>query len=400
MKRKTQEKGITLIALVVTIVVLLILAGISLNMVLGENGIITKAKAAREKTMTAKENETSDMDQIAKDIDSTIESTDIENETLIDALEKGHLQIGDYVDYKPVEGKEYISHADKNGWAKQTYTVDTNTTWRVLGKENGQVLLISGSPIKKTMNSVSSNTWDKDPYLYMKGAYAYENCKEILNGICDIYSSDLGKARSITIEDVNKACGIKVENNKVFLESVPDENLNTKMGMGYSYTFSGTGYTPKSYLNGKKAETQGTKVTSTEYFYNIDNIKTKTIGKTTLESLLFDKISRNEDCVKAYWLASPQIGVQIVSGSLSFFGVSSCSTGGVGMSMDTLECGGLWTALKYGVRPVISINPEVTIKEVPKINDKNEESWSEYNNNYSDVKHGNANNGEVENPEN
>ena len=48
--RKTKlknSKGITLVALVVTIVVLLILAGISINMVLGENGLIAKAKEAR-----------------------------------------------------------------------------------------------------------------------------------------------------------------------------------------------------------------------------------------------------------------------------------------------------------------------------------------------------------------
>lgn len=45
------NKGITLVALVVTIVVLLILAGISLNLVLGENGIITRAQQAKN-TMT------------------------------------------------------------------------------------------------------------------------------------------------------------------------------------------------------------------------------------------------------------------------------------------------------------------------------------------------------------
>ena len=45
-----QEKGITLIALVVTIVVLLILAGISLNLVLGQNGVIGKAKDAKNLT--------------------------------------------------------------------------------------------------------------------------------------------------------------------------------------------------------------------------------------------------------------------------------------------------------------------------------------------------------------
>ena len=42
MKRNT--KGITLIALVVTIIVLIILAGVSINLVFGNLGIVTKAK--------------------------------------------------------------------------------------------------------------------------------------------------------------------------------------------------------------------------------------------------------------------------------------------------------------------------------------------------------------------
>lgn len=40
------EKGITLIALVITIIVLIILAGISIRLILGENGIISKSKKA------------------------------------------------------------------------------------------------------------------------------------------------------------------------------------------------------------------------------------------------------------------------------------------------------------------------------------------------------------------
>ena len=47
---KKTEKGITLVALVVTIVVLLILAGVSINLVLGNNGIIAKAKEAETKS--------------------------------------------------------------------------------------------------------------------------------------------------------------------------------------------------------------------------------------------------------------------------------------------------------------------------------------------------------------
>ena len=57
--------GITLVALVVTIVVLLILAGISLNLVLGENGIITQAQKAKKETNEANQRgdqELSDLD--------------------------------------------------------------------------------------------------------------------------------------------------------------------------------------------------------------------------------------------------------------------------------------------------------------------------------------------------
>lgn len=44
-----KEKGITLIALVVTIVILLILAGISISMLMGENGILNQAQSAKDK---------------------------------------------------------------------------------------------------------------------------------------------------------------------------------------------------------------------------------------------------------------------------------------------------------------------------------------------------------------
>lgn len=47
-----KEKGITLIALVVTIVVLLILAGVTIAMLTGDNGILTQARKAKEETET------------------------------------------------------------------------------------------------------------------------------------------------------------------------------------------------------------------------------------------------------------------------------------------------------------------------------------------------------------
>ena len=49
-KIKKQQKGITLIALVVTIIILLILVGVSIAMLTGNNGVLTQAKSAKEKT--------------------------------------------------------------------------------------------------------------------------------------------------------------------------------------------------------------------------------------------------------------------------------------------------------------------------------------------------------------
>lgn len=48
MLKTKEEKGITLIALVITIIILLILAGVSIAMLTGNNGILTQAKNAKK----------------------------------------------------------------------------------------------------------------------------------------------------------------------------------------------------------------------------------------------------------------------------------------------------------------------------------------------------------------
>ena len=58
------QKGITLVALVVTIIVLIILAGISINLLLGDNGIITIAKKAKENTELAKIEEETELNEL------------------------------------------------------------------------------------------------------------------------------------------------------------------------------------------------------------------------------------------------------------------------------------------------------------------------------------------------
>ena len=69
---KKTEKGITLVALVVTIVVLLILAGVSINLVLGNNGIIAKAKEAETKSAEASENDLKGMNALVSEMEGAL----------------------------------------------------------------------------------------------------------------------------------------------------------------------------------------------------------------------------------------------------------------------------------------------------------------------------------------
>ena len=80
---KRTQKGITLIALVVTIVVLLILAGVSLNAIFSENGIINRAKDAQNKMDQATQNDLESINELNNWIDGKINgNTGEENESV------------------------------------------------------------------------------------------------------------------------------------------------------------------------------------------------------------------------------------------------------------------------------------------------------------------------------
>ena len=71
-QKLASNKAITLIALVVTIVVLLILAGISISLVLGDNGLIRKSKNAKKQYEEAQANELAMTDEAGDLIDETV----------------------------------------------------------------------------------------------------------------------------------------------------------------------------------------------------------------------------------------------------------------------------------------------------------------------------------------
>ena len=90
----SKEKGITLIALVITIIVLLILAGVSISILTGNNGILSQAQNAKKETELASEKEAIQLTvpeyQLAKDnkykLGTTLYDKNADNSTIWDVF--------------------------------------------------------------------------------------------------------------------------------------------------------------------------------------------------------------------------------------------------------------------------------------------------------------------------
>lgn len=121
------NKGITLVALVVTIVVLIILAGISISLLLGENGLITKAQQAKKEQKVAQIKEKIGIEILDAEAEAQIRNEELEKEKLNEILSKyGELQEdGDTIKLKEID--EVISLKDiYNGTTSDTGSYSDN----------------------------------------------------------------------------------------------------------------------------------------------------------------------------------------------------------------------------------------------------------------------------------
>lgn len=67
-----EQKGITLLALVITIIILLILAGISIATLSGDNGLFNRARQAKNNTIDAQERENEALNSYNNAIDNAL----------------------------------------------------------------------------------------------------------------------------------------------------------------------------------------------------------------------------------------------------------------------------------------------------------------------------------------
>lgn len=444
---KKRNSGITLIALVITIMVLLILAGVSIAMLTGDNGILTQATEAKEETRGGavqeardlwKTNQESDklagtstaqtLDELLADLKKQKQLTDDEIETiketgkitigsrtivfgtggmtLVEMFKKAeaegcsnangscgnkeHLHIGDYVNYTPVAGTKTEVTTAETGYTgvtegedtTQRYTVDTNTTWRVLGlsEDKNNLLLTSGSPIKKDGES---------PYLILQGATSYKKCVTTLEKISNIYKNEYAEeARSMTADDINNVLGITVDRtaNKVYKNDNPNVNIDQCGVLGQTYTYREGDWT----VNEEKLETGnpkiGTKEAGTAYYYEYEN-PSIVDSNSRIYDVLFKGTTQNENYAKSYWIASPGV---VVGSTYAYFGPGRVSYGYVNSGSSMFGSNGRWRACEFAVRPVVSLKSDITVNEIQKTEDKTEPTWNTEGG--SEVNSGNLNN--------
>ncbi len=217
-----KEMGITLIALVITIIILLILAGVTLSTALSQNGLFQRAKIAGENYKRAEADETEKLGEVEKTIDELARGK---------VADRTGLKIGDTVNYTYDDADNYELEGKNSGYGKYvkkedgTYKLETetnqsiaqvkNATWQVLSiNDDGSVDLVCTSIARDGLSYVYGLMFGKDASdgnahggVVFGGAIGYTNGVYYLNDICarQYSNNKLGvTARNIKIEDIEK----------------------------------------------------------------------------------------------------------------------------------------------------------------------------------------------------
>lgn len=158
MKRGFKENGITLVALVVTIIVLLVLAGLTISLALNKNGIIERSKLAASKYSDAADKEQADLEEINSKVNNITTESEISKLTIGTAL--------DAADY----GK------------KVSYAGNT-TEWRLFYKDSNYAYIIHNSTVSL------SGDLDSLGSTYTNGASVSEVGKKLNSSIQEAFTT-------------------------------------------------------------------------------------------------------------------------------------------------------------------------------------------------------------------
>ena len=187
-KTSRREKGITLIALIVTIIVLLILAGVTINLAVNNQGIFNKAKTATRAYKNASEEEQTELNEIENEIESYLPGVRYkdakgETQTLTKDTPAG-TKIGTTENISGKDGEKgvkldwYLFDVSDDG--KTAYLVSTPTYWV---PDTDKTRAVNGALVPKLVSSADSKTGAMNQAIQQKesatsGNYSYSYSSE------------------------------------------------------------------------------------------------------------------------------------------------------------------------------------------------------------------------------
>ena len=183
-----KNKGITLVALVVTIVVLLILAGVSINLVLGNNGIIARAKDAETKSAEASQNDLKGMNGLVSEMEGALAG----NGSTGSGSGNGGAG-GSGADTKvPAEATaETAPYFPDNTFTKKEGTIDTGLVIQdASGNEYVWVVVPRTTAVYKTTGLGKTTFTDADYTSIEKDLKDYTSTYVTTSGYSDTYVAD------------------------------------------------------------------------------------------------------------------------------------------------------------------------------------------------------------------
>ena len=144
----SKEKGITLVALVITIIVLLILAGVTISMVVGDNGIITKAQEAKQNMANATAEEEQLIQNLANAMNAISEGG---SGGIVTPPEPEVPDPTDPENWNPEKVKDVVTEGDLHAPIPDGFTAS---------KVDGEDSISSGLVIYETEEEVNSSNHD------------------------------------------------------------------------------------------------------------------------------------------------------------------------------------------------------------------------------------------------
>ena len=353
------SKGITLVALVITIIILLILAGISIS-ALTNTGIFQKAKEAKQKSEDAALDQNTKLDEYENELDKYLPK---QNEN---SLAKA-VKVGDYVAYKPDEPdnnalttlktnlKNYSGVYDNT--INSAIDIEKDLKWRVLDVDEttGQVRLISATPTYKRIE--------------LKGHNGYNNAVKLLDDACStLYNSKLAtKVQNLKIEDIQskmKTDYTKIDSNygnrftpkNKYYPSILTKEKEQKITVGQNTT-TGTELdfseqkTFENQTESKQADTLDVKYTYWEKTMSANDFD----GEN--KEMYYKLFINNGRYYPTYWMSSRCVHADSVGAG---FGVRYVYSGNV-YAYDLDGFYGLETSCDNAFRPCITLNSNVQV---------------------------------------